>query len=211
MLLDNGDGLIQQCGAGALHHTVRPQKNVEEARAFFDRTVHDASSRLNHMDSHCEEMDAADRLHILHDFYRVGEESEFRFDLRENMKNGRSFKDAICPDSMEFKKDHFIMGGKYGRVLFLKEYASYIKDSMINELTSLNRSLMLSIDIIPVPTDEAVREMQNRLLGVETNVTNWQRRQNANITFLPLYLTIWSSSARRLARCWTISPPATSG
>lgn len=63
------------------------------------------------------------------------------------------------------------MGGKYGRVLFLKEYASYIKDSMINELTSLNRSLMLSIDIIPVPTDEAVREMQNRLLGVETNVS----------------------------------------
>ena len=159
------------------------KKNVEEARAFFDRTVHDASSRLNHMDSHCEEMDAADRLHILHDFYRVGEESDFRFDLRENMKNGRSFKDAICPDSMEFKKDHFIMGGKYGRVLFLKEYASYIKDSMINELTSLNRSLMLSIDIIPVPTDEAVREMQNRLLGVETNVTNWQRRQNANNNF----------------------------
>ena len=66
---------------------------------------------------------------------------------------------------------------------FLKEYASYIKDSMINELTSLNRSLMLSIDIIPVPTDEAVREMQNRLLGVETNVTNWQRRQNANNNF----------------------------
>ena len=75
------------------------------------------------------------------------------------------------------------MGNKYGRVLFLKEYASYIKDSMINELTSLNRSLMLSIDIIPVPTDEAVREMQNRLLGVETNVTNWQRRQNANNNF----------------------------
>ena len=144
------------------------KKNVEEARAFFDRTVHDASSRLNHMDSRCEELDAADRLHILHDFYRVGEESEFRFDLRENMKNGRSFKDAICPDSMEFKKDHFVMGNKYGRVLFLKEYASYIKDSMINELTSLNRSLMLSIDIIPVPTDEAVREMQNRLLGVIT-------------------------------------------
>ena len=38
------------------------KKNVEEARAFFDRTVHDASSRLNHMDSHCEELDAADRL-----------------------------------------------------------------------------------------------------------------------------------------------------
>ena len=90
------------------------------------------------------------------------------------MKTGRSFKDAICPDSMEFRKDHFIMGDKYGRAMFLKEYASYIKDSMINELTSLNRTMMLSIDVIPVPTDEAVRE---------TNVTNWQRRQNSNNNF----------------------------
>ena len=75
------------------------------------------------------------------------------------------------------------MDDKFGRVLFLREYASYIKDSMITELTSLNRTMMLSIDVIPVPTDEAVREMQTRLLGVETNVTNWQRRQNNNNNF----------------------------
>jgi type IV secretory pathway VirB4 component len=42
---------------------------------------------------------------------------------------------------------------------------------------------MLSIDIIPVPTDEAVREIKSRLLGVETNITNWQRRQNSNNNF----------------------------
>ena len=159
------------------------KKNIEEARTFFDHSVNDVTSRLNHMDSHCEELDAVERLRILHDFYRVGEETQFQLGLPACMKYGRSFKDAICPDSMEFKKDHFVMGDKYGRVLFLKEYASYIKDSMINELTSLNRSLLLSIDIIPVPTDEAVREIQNRLLGVETNVTNWQRRQNSNNNF----------------------------
>ena len=39
---------------------------------------------------------------------------------------------------------------------------------------------MLSIDILPIPTDEAVREVENRLLGVETNITNWQRKQNQN-------------------------------
>ena len=75
------------------------------------------------------------------------------------------------------------MGNQYGRVLFLKDYASYIKDSMILELTDLNRRMMLSIDMIPVPTDEAVREVENKLLGVETNVTNWQRRQNSNQNF----------------------------
>lgn len=65
----------------------------------------------------------------------------------------------------------------------MQDYASYIKDDMVSELCDLSRNLMLSIDILPVPTDEAVREIQNRLLGVETNVTNWQRRQNANNNF----------------------------
>ena len=159
------------------------RKNIEEARTFFDRVTADVTTRLSHLDAHSEELDAVERLRVLHDFYRTGEETEYRLDLRDLMRKGLSFKDAICPDSLEFKKDYFIMGDKFGRVLFLKEFASYIKDSMINELTALNRTLMLSIDVIPVPTDEAVREMQNRLLGVETNVTNWQRRQNNNNNF----------------------------
>lgn len=75
------------------------------------------------------------------------------------------------------------MGKKYGRVIFLKEYASYIKDNMVAELTDLNRNMMMSIDVIPVPMDEAVREVENRRLGVETNITNWQRRQNSNNNF----------------------------
>lgn len=156
------------------------KRSIEEARAFFARATNDAISRLNHLGAHCEELSAVERLRIFHDFYRPGEEAGFRFDIRETMRKGHSFKDYICPDSLEFNKDYFGMGNKYGRVLFLKEYASYIKDSMIAELTELNRGLMLSIDIIPVPTDEAVKEMQNRLLGVETNVANWQRRQNSN-------------------------------
>ena len=176
---DSSNSMVQERYVTVSAH----KKTPEEARTFFDRVMNDVTTRLNHLDSHCEELDAVERLRVLHDFYRVGEESRFHIDLRECMKTGRSFKDTICPDSMEFRKDHFIMGDKYGRAMFLKEYASYIKDSMINELTSLNRTMMLSIDVIPVPTDEAVREMQNRLLGVETNVTNWQRRQNSNNNF----------------------------
>ena len=176
---DSSNSIVQERYVTVSAH----KKTPEEARTFFDRVMNDVTTRLNHLDSHCEELDAVERLRVLHDFYRVGEESRFHIDLRECMKTGRSFKDTICPDSMEFWKDHFIMGDKYGRAMFLKEYASYIKDSMINELTSLNRTMMLSIDVIPVPTDEAVREMQNRLLGVETNVTNWQRRQNSNNNF----------------------------
>ena len=159
------------------------KKDVEEARAYFARVGADLISHFAALGSKCVELDATERLRILHDFYRQGEESEFVFNAREMMKRGHSFKDYICPDGIEKKSDYLKLGGKFCRVLFLKDYASYIKDNMVTELTDFNRNLMFSIDIVPVPTDEAVREVENRLLGVETNITNWQRRQNANNNF----------------------------
>ena len=158
------------------------KKNVDEARTFFSRVTGEVSSKLSRLNSSSNELDAAERLDVLRGFFRP-EEAALPFDLQSAMRRGHNLKDTICPDSLEFHRDYFKMGNQYGRVLFLKDYASYIKDSMILELTDLNRRMMLSIDMIPVPTDEAVREVENKLLGVETNVTNWQRRQNSNQNF----------------------------
>lgn len=147
------------------------KKSVDEARNYFARVGADLISHFGRLGSKCSELETDERLRIIHDFFRVGEESSFRFDIKETRKKGHDFKDYICPDSMEFNADHFKIGNRYGRVLFLREYASYIKDSMVAELTDLNRNLMMSIDIVPVPTDEAVREAESRLLGVETNIS----------------------------------------
>ena len=135
------------------------------------------------LDSGAKALDNHERLRIFHDFYRTGEETAFHFDRKQTMRKGHDFKDFICPDTFEFEKDYFRRGDRYGRVIFLREYAAYIKDSMVAELCELNRNMMMSVDIIPVPTDEAVREVENRLLGVETNITNWQRKQNQNNNF----------------------------
>ena len=159
------------------------KKSIEDARNYFARVAAELSNHFARLGSKCKELDVRERLRVIHDFYRSGEETAFHFNLKETMKKGHNFKDYICPDTFEFQKDYFMMGDRYARVLFFKEYASYIKDTMITELTDMNRNMMLSIDIIPVPTDEAVREAENRLLGVETNITNWQRRQNSNNNF----------------------------
>lgn len=132
----------------------------------------DLIAHFSRLGSRCVELEAEEKLRIFHDFYRTGEETAFRFDISQTMRKGHDFKDFICPDTFEFEKDCFRMGDRYGRVIFLREYAAYIKDSMVAELCELNRNMMLSVDIIPVPTDEAVREVENRLLGVETNMTN---------------------------------------
>ena len=159
------------------------KKSIEEAKNYFARVGTDLINHFKELGSICIELDAVERLRIFHDFYRVGEETSFNFDMITNMRKGHSFKDFICPDSMEFESDYFKIGNRYGRVIFLKEYASYIKDSMVAELTDINKNMMMSIDVIPIPMDEAVREAENRRLGIETNITNWQRRQNANNNF----------------------------
>ena len=76
----------------------------------------------------------------------MGEETAFSFDMAQAMRKGHDFKDYICPDSFEFEKDYFRIGNRYGRVIFLREYAAYIKDSMVAELCELNRNMMLSVD-----------------------------------------------------------------
>ena len=159
------------------------KKNIEEARSYFSRVGSDLVSKFNRLGTTCSELDAREKLRIFHDFFRSGEETDFYFDISDKMKKGHDFRDYISPDTFENGSDYFKIGNRFGRVLFLRDYASYIKDSMVAELTDINRNLMFSIDVIPIPTDEAVKEIEQRLLGIETNITNWQRKQNMNNNF----------------------------
>ena len=158
------------------------KNNVEEARSYFSRIGTELSSHFAKLGSKCIELNLEERLKILHDFYR-SDESEFNFDMKDNMRKGHSFKDLICPLAPEFKHKYFKLDDKYGRVLYLSNYPRFIKDSIVSELCNLNKNMMYSMDLISIPTDEAVKEIERKLLGVNTNITNWQRRQNANNNF----------------------------
>lgn len=182
MLLDKAtasNGIVQE---KCITITIE-KKSIEDARLYFLRIGTELINKFKELGSVCVELEAVERLQLFHDFYRVGEETAFNFDFISNMRKGHSFKDYICPDTFEIKDDYIKIGNRYARVLFLKEYANYIKDSMVAELTDINKNSMMSIDVIPIAMDEAVREAENRRLGVETNITNWQRRQNANNNF----------------------------
>ena len=94
------------------------RKNYEDAKMYFCRVTTDMTTHLARLDSKCKVLNAVERLQILHDFYRTGEETHFKIDLKQLMRKGHDFKDYICPDSFEFKKDYFTMGTRYGRVFF---------------------------------------------------------------------------------------------
>lgn len=159
------------------------KKNIEEARNYFTRVAMELGNSFMKLNSKFTELDVNERMQLFYDFYRVGEEDLYNFNIKDFMRKGHSFKDYICPNTFEFKSDYFKMGERFGRVLYLKEYANFIRDSIISELTDLNKNMILSIDMKPVPMDEAIRKAEQIRLGVETNITGWQKRQNANNNF----------------------------
>lgn len=159
------------------------RKSYKDAESYFVRAGAEFTLALSRLGSRCTELDMMDRLRVLHGFYRHGEEADFHFDPALSMKLGHSFQDYICPDSFEFDRDHFRMGDRYGRVLFLKDYAAYLRDDILSELSGIDRPMILSIDVVPIPMDKAIRDSESRLLGVERNIVDFLRKQQANNNF----------------------------
>ena len=62
------------------------KKSIEEARNYFARVGADLIAHFGRLGSKCYELETDERLRIIHDFFRVGEESSFRFDIKETRK-----------------------------------------------------------------------------------------------------------------------------
>lgn len=162
------------------------KKTYEEAQVFFKGIEDELNIRLNSIKSSCVRLTTNERLKILNDFYRDGEEGS-NSDLLDIVRNGGDFQDYICPDYADLTDYTCIRfsDNKFCRVLFLKTdgYSNRISDAFVSQLTTVDKEMMLSLDIEPIPIDEAVNDADSRLLGVETNITRWQGRQNKNYNF----------------------------
>lgn len=189
MLTDKVSGSDAFCQDKFLTITVT-RRSIADARSYFARVSADLSGQFAHLGSKCEALNAEARLKLLRDVLQEDSGDNFHFSLKESMGRGHSFVDAICPSGMTIKWKHFTVDGKFGRVMFLRDYASYIKDSLVTELTALNREVLLSIDILPVPMDEAIKEVNKRSLGTEANGTHMLLQDAPLTVTIPYTVTV---------------------
>lgn len=156
------------------------KKSINEARSHFNRVGADLIAHFSRLGSKCTELDLTKRLRIIHDFCRPEEAADYHLDLRDTMRKGQSFKDYISPDGFEFKSDCFKIGNRFGRVLFIRDYPSFVKDRVVWDLTDTSKNMIFNYDIVPVSIEEAQKFGEKQALGVETNIANYQRKQNSN-------------------------------
>ena len=153
------------------------KKTYEEAKTYFQRLHSTMSEHLENMGSSLLPLNAKKRLRIIHDFYRPDDLPFYRLSLQDFARNGHSVKDYILPGNMKVKADYMEYDGNYARVLFVKDYANYIKDDFISELSELPFNLTLTINMFLIPTHEAVKEVEKRLLGIEANIHKFLQKQ----------------------------------
>lgn len=170
----DADMMVREC-----YITISVKKtSYDEAKNFMNRMETDLGTGFLKLGSKLKALDARERLHIFYDFYRAGEESDYHMDIKDMVKFGQDIRTYICPDSADFRDDYVMIGKRYARVLLLREIASYVKDNIVSKIMDINNTSMMSFSITPVATDEAVAEVEKRLMGVEKNIVTWQQRQN---------------------------------
>ena len=159
------------------------RKGYEQAKAFFATFEATLKQNFAELGSIIEPLDAKERLRILFNFYRMGDEEQFRFNFRACMKRGGDAKNSISAGYMRFYPNYFETDRKKCRALFIKKYPASLPDTFINEITNLPVHSMTTIDIMPVPKELTNRVLQKKYLGIENDILKQQRVRNRNHDF----------------------------
>ena len=148
--------------------------------ATIEATVHKAFSELG---TDIIPLDGNERLKVLHNFYHLGEEDTFDFDIKNAAKVGADFRNDLCNGMLKYFPEHIEDEGKFVRALFIKKYPSSLSDRFLNEITSLPVHSVTSIDVVPIPKDMTTKVLQKKYLGIESDIIKQQRVRNKNNDF----------------------------
>ena len=141
---------------------------VKEARERFVQVQGHLLSAFSALECAVTPLDNRARLEVLHKFFRIFEEGRFNFDFDNCAKLGQDFRDSIAPDCIRFCKKHIEIEDFYAKCMTISEYPQQLDDKFISALLQQVPYIVLSIDIEPVETDDAIKEIDNAQLKTDS-------------------------------------------
>lgn len=159
------------------------RKTFEEAKAHFATIEANLHKRFEELGSRLIRLNGNERLQILYDYYHLGREGDFKFNLKEYKKTGQDFKNDLCNGVVKYYPDYFEDEGKYCRVMYVKTFANSMPDDFYVELANLPVRSMITTSALPVPKEVTMRRMNKAYLGVESDIIKQQKVRNRNNDF----------------------------
>ena len=157
--------------------------NFEEAKAQFATIEASLQKAFRELGSPIVPLSGNERMQVLYDYYHLGDEESFDFDIREAKQTGTDFRNDLCNGMLKYYSDYFQDENKVGRALFIKKYPSGLSDGFLNEIASLPVHSMISIDVVPIPKELTTKILQKKYLGIESDIIRQQRVRNRNNDF----------------------------
>lgn len=161
-------------------------KDYESAKSFLNRSANEIGAKLKSIGSVSEDVTTKERLELIYDFYHIDDEAGFELiDIKNILKKGHHARDIVMPDFVERDMDHLNISGKFSRTLYFSpvSYPTFFRDDTFTELSRMNKTMVISFDLVPLLMEEALKMVDSISLGLETDISNWQRRQNQNNNF----------------------------
>ena len=163
---------------------VSTQKSrVEDARDRLRQVQGHLVNILSELGSTVRSVDNSERLRILHNFFRVGEESRFEFDLDRCTKLGEDFRDFVAPDVIEFKRDHIDIDNRVAKCMSMSYFPQRIDDKLVTTLLQQVPYIILTMDFVPIETEDAYKTLADYRMKVDADKVRFNRKSVDNLDF----------------------------
>lgn len=156
---------------------------VKEARERFVQVQGHLLSAFSALECSVTPLDNCARLEVLHKFFRISEEGRFNFDFDNCAKLGQDFRDSIAPDCIRFCKKHIEIEDFYAKCMTISEYPQQLDDKFISALLQQVPYIVLSIDIEPVETEDAFKEIDTAQMKTDAEKVRFNKKSVENLDF----------------------------
>ena len=156
---------------------------VKEARERFVQVQGHLLSAFSALECAVTPLDNRARLEVLHKFFRISEEGRFNFDFDNCAKLGQDFRDSIVPDCIRFCKKHIEIEDFYAKCMMISEYPQQLDDKFISALLQQVPYIVLSIDIEPVETEDAFKEIDSAQMKTDAEKVRFNKKSVENLDF----------------------------
>ncbi len=164
------------------------RNNYDDAKLAFNSITANLVKEFASIGCLLLPLNAKERLRIFHDFYRMGEESAYDFDIQNCLSQMRDFRNDIVCDRIDFSENpaYFRTNIMYGKCMCI-EPDSYpddeLSDDFFDELINISQRSMFSIDMVPIAKAATKDFIEGRYMAVQSKIQKQQQKRNKNNDF----------------------------
>ena len=144
-----------------------------QARRILDDTANVIESQYSGLGISFKEMDGLDRLMIFRKLLR--RENFLDFTYEDIAISGLSTRDFIAPNYLKFEKDHLRIDDAYARILYVKQYPTFLNDKLIKNILDTGIELAISLHAKPYDTADALKKIKTVKSSVRREMIKSQK------------------------------------